>query len=148
MQIRPATAADAEAVTEVLRAAGVDAWGGFLGADRINAAQQGVQHPADLVAEDDEGVFAFVAWDTATGEIERLFTHPRGQGRGAGAQLLARACDALRDAGCTRAWLHTEVRNTAARRFYEAQGLRVEGSPRVRDWHGARLVEPTYVKPL
>ena len=93
-------------------------------------------------------MFAFVAWDEATGEIERLFTHPRGQRRGAGRALLNRAVDALRAAGCTQAWLNTEVRNQGARRFYERQGWTEEGPPRVREWHGARLVEPRYVKRL
>ena len=95
---------------------------------------------------DDQGVFAFVAWNAATGEIERLYTHPRGQGRGAGRELLSRAVDALRAAGCTEAWLHTEARNEGARRFYERRGWVESGAPRVRDWHGARLVEPRYVK--
>lgn len=147
MEIRAATEADADEITEVLRAAGVDAWASFLGAERINAAQRGVVHPANLVAVDREGVFAFVAWDETTGEVLRLFTHPRGQGRGAGAALLTRACDALRAAGRERAWLNTEERNAAAR-WYERQGWRIEGPPRIRDWHGARLVEPTFVRDL
>ena len=76
--------ADAVAINEVLIAAGVAAWGGFLGAERIHIANRGRTHPADLVAVDGEGVLAFVAWDVATGEILRLYTHPRGWGQGAG----------------------------------------------------------------
>lgn len=147
-RIRPATPADTDAISAVLLEAGLQAWASFLGAERIEAANRGREHPADLVAVDDEGVFAFVAWDEATGEIERLFTHPRGQRRGAGRELLNRAVDALRAAGCTQAWLNTEVRNQGARRFYERQGWAEEGPPRVREWHGARLVEPRYVKRL
>jgi GNAT superfamily N-acetyltransferase len=147
-RIRPATPADAEAISAVLLEAPLRAWASFLDAERIDAANRGREHPADLVAVDDEGVFAFVAWDEATGEIERLFTHPRGQGRGAGRELLNRAVDALRAAGCTQPWLYTEVRNEGARRFYERQGWIEEGRPRVREWHGARLVEPRYVKRL
>jgi ribosomal protein S18 acetylase RimI-like enzyme len=147
-RIRPATAADAQAISDVLLEAGLQAWAPFLGAERIEAANRGREHPADLVAVDDEGVFAFVAWDAATGEILRLFTHPRGQGRGAGRELLVLAAEALRAAGCTEAWLNTEVRNEGARRFYERQGWIEQGPPRVREWHGARLVEPRYVKPL
>jgi len=143
--IRTATPADADAVTEVLTAAGVAAWGPFLGADRIEAATRGLRHPADLVAVDSRGVFAFVAWDGATGEILRLYTHPRGWGRGAGTALLDGALAALRATGSTRAWLNTEARNLRARRFYEHNGWRVEGPPRERIWHGAQLDEPRYV---
>src|SRR5690242_3203576 len=146
--IRPATPADAGAISEVLLAAALDAWTSFLGAERIEAANRGRTHPADLVAEDKDGVFAFVSWNEATGEIDRLYTHPRGQRRGAGRELLARALDALRAAGCSEAWLNTEERNSAVRAFYERQGWIEDGPPRVRDWHGVQLVEPCYVKRL
>lgn len=143
--IRAATPADADAVTEVLTAAGLAAWGAFLGTDLIQAANRARRHPAHLVAVDTGGVFAFVAWDGATGEILRLYTHPRGSGRGAGTALLDRALAALRAAGCPRAWLTTEARNLEARRFYEHRGWRLDGSARERVWHGARLCEPRYV---
>lgn len=147
-RIRPATDADAAALSEVVTAAGVEAWGSFLGAELVERATRDADHPADLVAEDDAGIFAFVAWDEGTGEIQRLYTHPRGQGRGAGRELLERALDALREAGCEEAWLNTEGRNQDARRFYESLGWREEGPPRERDWHGARLCEPRYAKRL
>ena len=146
--IRPATAEDAQAIREVLTAAGVAAWSAFLGAERIRRATADAQHPADLVAVDDDGVFAFVAWDRVTGEILRLYTHPRGWGRGAGRALLDRALDALREAGLPQAWLNTEERNHRAIRFYEGHGWRLDGPARVRDWHGAVIREPRYVKDL
>jgi ribosomal protein S18 acetylase RimI-like enzyme len=139
---------DAPAISELLTASGVAAWGAFLGADRVKEATAGREHPADLVAVDDEGVLAFVAWDVVTGEIVRLYTHPRAWGRGAGRALLDRALDALRAAGLTQAWLNTEERNVRARDFYERHGWRQDGTARVRDWHGARLREPRYVKDL
>jgi GNAT superfamily N-acetyltransferase len=111
----------------------------------IESANRGRTHPADLVAVDDEGVLAFVAWDVATGEILRLYTHPRGWGKGAGGALLDRALAALRHAGCTRAWLNTEERDERARRFYEHRGWRAQGPACERPWHGARLREPRYV---
>jgi ribosomal protein S18 acetylase RimI-like enzyme len=147
-RVRSATPADADAISDVLLAAGLDAWSSFLGAERIEGANRGRRHPADLVAEDENGVFAFVSWNEATGEIDRLYTHPRSQGRGAGRELLARALDALRAAGLSEAWLYTEERNRNARAFYERRGWIEDGPPRVRDWHGARLVEPRYVQPL
>lgn len=135
-------------MSAVLTAAGIAAWSGFLGRERIESANRGRRHPADLVAVDDEGVFAFVAWDSPTGEILRLYTHPRAWGRGAGAALLERALDALRRAGCSQAWLNTEERSVAVRRFYERHGWREEGPVRVREWHGATLREPRYVRDL
>ncbi len=148
MQIRSATPEDAEAIGEVLEAAGIAAWGDFLGRERIVLANMGYQHPAELVAVDDDGVAGFVAWHEETGEITRLYTHPRAWGRGIGTALLDRALEALRAAGHAQAWLYTEERNERGVRFYENRGWRVAGEPRVRDWHGARLVEPRYVKDL
>jgi ribosomal protein S18 acetylase RimI-like enzyme len=146
--LRPATPGDAEQISAVLTAAGVESWGPFLGAERVRAANAGRRHPADLVAVDADGVLGFVAWDARTGEVLRLYTHPRAWGRGAGRALLDAALQALRHAGRTQAWLNTEARNTRARRFYERHGFRVEGPPRVREWHGARLTEPRYVRDL
>jgi GNAT superfamily N-acetyltransferase len=147
-RVRKPAPGDAAAISEVLTAAGVAAWGAFLGEDRVIAATTGQEQPADLVAVDDQGVFAFVAWDAPSGEILRLYTHPRGSGRGAGRVLLERALDALRAAGRTHAWLNTEERNEGARRFYERNGWREDGAVRERDWHGAALREPRYVKEL
>jgi GNAT superfamily N-acetyltransferase len=146
--IRPATDADEEMISEILVAAGRGAWGPFLGEARVEEANRGRVHPADLVAVDEEGVLAFVSWTATTGEIDRLYTHPRGWRRGAGRALLERAVEALRAAGLRQAWLVTEERNEGARRFYESVGWRMEGPARVRDWHGVRLREPRYVKDL
>jgi ribosomal protein S18 acetylase RimI-like enzyme len=146
--LRAPTADDAAAVSAVLTAAGVAAWGEFLGQDRVRAATTGAEQPADLVAEDAAGVLGFVAWDAQTGEILRLYTHPRAWGAGAGRALLDAALDALRAAGRTQAWLNTEERNERARRFYERHGWRVEGPPRGRQWNGVHLREPRYVRDL
>lgn len=146
--IRKPEPGDAEAISQALTEAGVAAWGSFLGEQRIRRANEGRRHPADLVAADAEGVFAFVAWDSETGEITRLYTHPRGARRGAATALLECALAALRAAGRERAWLNTEERNAEARRFYERRGWRQEGPPRAREWHGATLREPRYVKDL
>ena len=147
-RLRPATPDDADAISAVLTTAGIAAWSEFLDEERIEAATRGRRHPADLVAVDEEGVLAFVAWDVRTGEISRLYTHPRGWGAGAGRALLERALEELRGAGLSQAWLNTEERNVAARRFYERLGWREEGPARVRAWHGARLREPRYVRDL
>lgn len=144
--IRPATADDADAVSEVILEAGAEAWS-YLGEDRVRAGIAGNRHRADLVAEDQDGVLGFTAWDPATGEVVHLFVHPRAQGRGAGRALLEAACDDLRRAGRAEAWLHTEERNEAVG-FYRSAGFTVRGEPRIRDWHGARLHEPRFARDL
>ena len=75
--LRPAAPDDARAVADVLVEAGVAAWAGFLGEERIRAANAGRSHPADVVAEDGQGVCGFAAWDATTGEVTRLYVHPR-----------------------------------------------------------------------
>jgi GNAT superfamily N-acetyltransferase len=147
MTLRQADAGDARAVSDVLVEAGVAGWASFLGEERIRAANAGRSHPADVVAEDSEGVCGFVAWDATTGEVTRLYVHPRRWRAGVGRALLAAAEDGLRTEGFRRAWLNTEERGPAVA-FYERCGWRRDGAPRVRDWHGARLVEPRYVKDL
>src|SRR3954466_13595789 len=115
--LRPGSSAARRTAGEVLIAAGVAAWAAFLGEERITRANRGREHPADLVAEDGDGLLGFVAWEAATGEVTRLYVHPRGWGSGAAAALLHGAEDALRAAGCTGAWLHTEERGARAAGF-------------------------------
>ena len=135
-------------ISEILVAAGRVAWGPFLGEARVEEANRGRLHPADLVAVDEKGVLAFVSWNATTGEIDRLYTHPRGWRRGAGRALLERALEALRAAGWRQAWLVTEERNEGARRFYSASA----GARRARrgsaTGRACRLREPRYVKDL
>jgi hypothetical protein len=88
---------DAAAVADVLTAAGIAAWGAFLGAEHIETATRGAEQPADLVAVDAEGVLGFVAWDAATGEILRLYTHPR-----AGVAAPRGRCSTARWTRCAR----------------------------------------------
>lgn len=147
LRLRPAAASDADAVARVLVDAGVAAWADVLGEELIRRANAGRSHPADVVAEDADGVCGFVAWDAKTGEVTRLYVHPRRWRAGVGRRLLAAAEEALRAAGVRQAWLNTEKRGPAGA-FYERCGWRRDGAPRVRDWHGARLVEPRYVKDL
>ena len=58
--IRLARPDDADAISGVQLRAGLAAWSGFLGAERIEDAGRDARHPADLVAVDADGVFAFV----------------------------------------------------------------------------------------
>jgi len=150
--LRPAALGDLPAVSSTLIAAGVEAWGPWLDAERI-ASQTTQEHEwlaagGLVVADDAQGVVAgFVRFDVAadgTGWIDLLYTHPRAWGHGAGRALLAHGTGALRDAGCPCALLFTEERNARARGVYEAAGFRLDGEVRERDWHGARLRELRY----
>jgi GNAT superfamily N-acetyltransferase len=147
LTLRPAVDGDGEAGAQVLVEAGVAAWSDFLGEQRIRTANAGRRHPADVVAEDAAGICGFVAWDVGTAEVTRLYVTPRRWRAGVGRSLLTTAEEALRAAGVRRAWLNTEERGPAVA-FYERCGWRREGEPRERDWHGARLVEPRFVKDL
>ncbi len=149
--VRRATAADAPAVGAVFDAAVRAGWT-FLGP----VAQQPMFTPAHwddlvadlgppdalLVATDAAGaVPGFAAVRTHAGELFLLFVHPDHAGRGVGRALLRAAHDALRAAGHSRAYLHTEERNVRARRVYEAAGYRPDGQCRESDFHGAPLRE-------
>ena len=67
---------------------------------------------------------------------------PELRGRGIGAELLASALEASRDAGLPEPWLNAQ---TSARRFYERAGFRPEGKTfmeagiphRKMLWHGS-----------
>lgn len=148
MVIRPARDGDASEITAVLVAAGTTAWGRWLGMDTVSEANHGVVHPADLVAVDEEGVCGFVAWDARTGEITRLYVHPRAWNSGTGGRLLEEALSALSAVGVRQAWLHTEERNTQPRRFYERRGWLLDGDTRERVWQGHALREVRYVRDL
>jgi GNAT superfamily N-acetyltransferase len=70
------------------------------------------------VAEE-EAVIGFVALSTE--KVEQLYVHPDHQGRGVGGALLAKAKERL-PSGFTL-WVFQQ--NEQARRFYEANGLRL-----------------------
>jgi GNAT superfamily N-acetyltransferase len=147
-RLRPAKPSDGAALGGVVVAAGLEAWGPWLGADLIAAANADTIHPADFVVEDGSGVCGFVAWDGDSGEIKRLYTHPRMWGAGAGRALLDAAVSALSEAGIATAWLLTEERNLRALQFYRAHGWRIEGDPVCRQWQGVELRELRHVREL
>lgn len=154
-ELREATAADLPAISEVLIAAGVEAWGDWLGAGRVAGqtpkAAEWLQAGGLVVACTPDGVVGFVrteAGEGGEGWVELLYTHPRVWGEGAGRMLLAAGLEALRDAGCTTALLWTEERNARPRRVYEAAGWRADGEVRERSWRGARLRELRYRREL
>ncbi len=153
--LRPATAEDAPAVAEVLIAAGVKAWGPWLGAERV----AGQTPPAErwvaagtIVATTEAGeLVGFVRTEPGEegeGWVDLLYTHPRVWGRSAGRALLDAGLAELRAAGCATALLWTEERNERARHVYEAAGWHTDGELRERDWRGAQLRELRYRRDL
>jgi GNAT superfamily N-acetyltransferase len=73
------------------------------------------------VWEEGGAVQAFAAGDIRDGWIWALFVAPLYEGRGIGRALLAMACETLRDAGYTVAYLSTAA-GTRAERFYIENG--------------------------
>jgi len=57
------------------------------------------------------------------GEIESMHVHPEFRSKGVGAQLLAAAIEAARQAGCYRVQLTSNLRRPDAHRFYRRHGF-------------------------
>jgi GNAT superfamily N-acetyltransferase len=71
-------------------------------------------------------VAGFSASDRHNGLIWALFVAPGHESKGIGRALLAKACEALRDAGHREAWLTTEP-GTRAEHHYRAAGWTASG---------------------
>jgi len=76
-----------------------------------------------ILAWRDARILALLAMELQEGWLRQLFVDPPAQGQGVGAALLAKAKGLMP----TGFFLNTDVANAAARRFYEARGLRLEG---------------------
>lgn len=118
--LRPATAADADAIAAVFSASRrlLD----FLpelhsvAEDRQFIAEVVLRDCTVTVAEADRRIAGFIAG--RNGWIEQLYVAPTAIGTGIGAALLA---DAMARNGALELWCF--ARNTAARRFYERHGF-------------------------
>jgi len=158
VQVRRATAADAQAIGAVFDAAAQAGWT-YLG----ELAQQPMFTPEDwdqlvadhappnvlLVATDHAGqVVGYTAAHPDDGELFLLFVHPAHAGRGIGRTLLSAAHDALRAAGCQQANLYTHEQNQRALAVYESAGYRRDGSVRESDFGGTTIRELRLVKQL
>jgi GNAT superfamily N-acetyltransferase len=158
IEVRRATADDAQAIGAVFDAAVRAGWT-FLG-DAVDEPLFGPQDWEQLVADHAppnvllvatdraESVLGYVAAHPADGELFLLFVHPDHAGRGIGRTLLAAAHDALRAAGCRRAFLYTEERNERALAVYARAGYRPDGATRESDLRGVPTRELRLVKEL
>jgi ribosomal protein S18 acetylase RimI-like enzyme len=158
VEVRRATAADAQAVGAVFDAAVRAGWT-YLG----ELAEGPMFGPADwdrlvadhappnvlLVATDQAGrILGYTAAHPDDGEMFLLFVDPAYGGRGVGRMLLGAAEDALRAAGCRQAYLYTHVQNERARTVYASAGYRPDGSIRESDFNGTAIPELRLVKQL
>jgi GNAT superfamily N-acetyltransferase len=158
IRLRPAVAADAQAVGAIFDAAVRVGWT-YLGEvvespmfppeewDSDVAAHQGPD--VMLVAVDpDERLVGFTAVHPEQCEMYLLFVHPDAAGQGVGRLLLDAAHDLLRRAGCTEAFLYTHEQNERAIAVYAAAGYAPDGTLRESDFRGIHLREPRLVAKL
>jgi ribosomal protein S18 acetylase RimI-like enzyme len=158
VNVRAATAADAQAIGAVFDAAVRDGWR-YLGelvdepmfspADWDQLVADHAQPNVLLVAADESGrVVGYVAAHPGDGELFLLFVHSESAGRGVGRTLLEAAHDALRAAGCAETFLFTHELNERALKVYERAGYRPDGAVRESDFRGVAIRELRLVKKL
>ncbi len=137
--VRPATAADADAIRRVAREAWHAAYDDLLGPDTVTETvaewydpDRLVEHDitADerplFVAVDDALVgFAEAAPETADrARLYRIYVTPDRWGEGIGSELLSRVESALRERGFDRLTLEVLAENSVGVEFYESRGFR------------------------
>lgn len=145
--VRPATRDDADAIAEVHVASWRWAYEGQLPDDvlaRLTVQDRSAmwrsvldEDPSDriFVADLDGRVVGFVSTgapqgdaEPGSGELHAIYLVREVVGTGVGRLLLARAQQALRDAGYERAFLWVLASNERARRFYENAGWTWDGT--------------------
>jgi ribosomal protein S18 acetylase RimI-like enzyme len=158
IELRRATAADAQAIGAVFDAAVREGWTylGELAQKPMFAPEEWDELVAEhappnvlLVATDQAGrIVGYTAVHPEDGELFLLFVDPAHAGRGIGRTLLTAAHDALREAGCQEAYLFTHEQNERALAVYTAAGYRPDGSIRESDFNGTAMRELRLVKRL
>jgi ribosomal protein S18 acetylase RimI-like enzyme len=121
VRVRPFTAADVRGVLDVEHACFDQLWHydaeGFL--------EVAATYPYFVVAEDERGIagYQFNAVDFRGGYLVRIAVHPRAEGQGIGARLMAEAIRYFKREQAGRILLNTEERNHRAHRLYERFGF-------------------------
>ncbi|MEM6987696.1 MAG: GNAT family acetyltransferase [Pseudomonadota bacterium] len=127
MHIRPFSTEDEPAVVALWQRCGLlRSWND---PSRDIARKLAVQAEWFLVVESESGDIlgsAMVGYDGHRGWINYLAVDPRCQGQGIGRQLMARAEQVLRDAGCPKLNLQVRDGNRAAEAFYRSLGYQVD----------------------
>jgi ribosomal protein S18 acetylase RimI-like enzyme len=156
MRIRAASAADAEAITEVHIASMLEAYRDLFAAEelaRIDArdrADRWREHLTEgssttFVAEMDGRIAGFVSFGAgrdedvlpeAVGEVMAIYVRPDMWGLGVGQALLLAALARLRSGGSAEVVLWVIEGNRQAVGFYERLGFKPDGSVRLREMLG------------
>lgn len=153
-RLRPATVADAEAITDVFLAAWRDAYPGIVeqrvidGFDPLEtrrwfAGLLDADESTTLVAEDHDGrLIGFARFgadpdEPDGGHVFGFYVHPRAARRGVGRLLLERVLAEFATAGRRSATLWVFAENEPAKRFYSAFGFTPDGRRRVEPAYGA-----------
>jgi ribosomal protein S18 acetylase RimI-like enzyme len=166
MNVRPATAEDADAIGRVQVETWRAAYRGLMPDDAVAAfdveerrrmwreglAREPRPGSATFVAELEGEVVGFASVGAArdeedAGELYAIYLHPTCWDRGIGRALLERAEESMRSSGFTRAILWVMEGNERGERFYRAAGW--ERDDRKLDtFQGAEIAELRYRKAL
>ena len=121
VRVRPFVAADAPAVVAVEDRTFPQLWRH----DAASFLEVAETYPYFVVAEDDEGIcgYQFNAVDASTGYLVRIAVHPRVEGQGVGARLMAEAVRYFEQHHVWKIVLNTEETNTRAHALYERFGF-------------------------
>jgi len=121
VRIRPFTPADVAGVVEVENYGFDQLWRH----DAANFLEIAETYPYFVVAEDDMGIagYQFNAVDSTAGYLVRIAVHPRVEGQGVGARLMAEAVRYFQSCKVWKIVLNTEEQNTRAHRLYERFGF-------------------------
>ena len=168
VRVRPATAADGDAIGRVQVETWRVAYAGLMPAEAIAAFDVGLRQAmwreglareprpgsATFVAETAEEVVGFSTVGAAreepdgVGELYAIYVDPRSWGTGAGRALIEAAEESLRGAGFREAMLWVLEGNERAERFYRLAGWSHDGGRKVEEFQGAVVTEVRYRKPL
>lgn len=164
--IRPFTVDDADSFGPVHVRAWQAAYRGVMPDDFLDALDGAVwaarwrEHFADddhggidLVAEIDERVVGAVSVgadrdDSGLGELWAINLDPDVFGTGVGQELFVAGVDRLRELGFRKAVLWVVQENDRARRFYERNGWRPDGTEKTVAFGGVDVVELRYAATL
>jgi GNAT superfamily N-acetyltransferase len=144
VEVRPAAAADSDAIARVDVEARQRLWRGWF--------REPWPRSAVFVAERDGEVVGFAHVgpcrdEDGVGELYAIYVRAESWGTGAGRALLERAEESLRASGFDRALLWVLEGNERAERFYRAGGWEPDGR-KTDEFQGAQVVEVRYRKAL